>query len=67
MEKTRLESHGPKVRERCLTTSSLTELDRGDPAFNVDFRSINATVLDKWLSAPSEKVLGKRFPLLQVV
>jgi uncharacterized protein (DUF1501 family) len=33
----------------------------------VDFRSVYATVLDKWLGAPSEKVLGKRFPLLPVV
>ena len=46
---------------------SLTELDRGDLAFNVDFRSVYATVLEKWLKAPSEKVLGKAFQLLPVV
>ena len=51
----------------CGKYSSLTELDRGDLAFNVDFRSVYATVLEKWLKAPSEKVLGKAFQLLPVV
>jgi uncharacterized protein (DUF1501 family) len=46
---------------------SLTQLDRGDLAFNVDFRSVYATVLEKWLGAPADKVLGKAFPLLPVV
>jgi len=46
---------------------SLTELDRGDLVFNVDFRSVYATVLEQWLKAPSEKVLGRKFPLLPIV
>jgi uncharacterized protein (DUF1501 family) len=40
---------------------SLTDLDRGDLKFNVDFRSVYGTVLDRWLKAPSEKVLGRKF------
>ena len=51
----------------CGKYPSLTELDRGDLAFNLDFRSVYATVLEKWLKAPSGKVLGKAFPLLPVV
>ena len=46
---------------------SLTQLDRGDLVFNVDFRSIYATILENWLKAPSETVLGRRFPLLPIV
>jgi len=46
---------------------SLTDLDRGDLKFNIDFRSVYGTVLDRWLKAPSEIVLGRRFPALGIV
>lgn len=46
---------------------SLTELNRGDLAFNVDFRSVYATVLEKWLQTPSQAVLGRKYPLLPIV
>jgi uncharacterized protein (DUF1501 family) len=46
---------------------SLTDLDRGDLKFNTDFRSVYGTVLDKWLKAPSESVLGRKFPTLGIV
>jgi uncharacterized protein (DUF1501 family) len=46
---------------------SLTELDHGDLKFNTDFRSVYGTVLEKWLRAPSEVVLGRKFPLLPIV
>lgn len=46
---------------------SLTDLDRGDLKFNTDFRSVYGTVLDRWLKAPSQLVLGKRFPNLGIV
>src|SRR5262249_2602549 len=32
---------------------SLTDLDHGDLKFNTDFRGVYATVLDRWLKAPS--------------
>jgi uncharacterized protein (DUF1501 family) len=41
---------------------SLTDLDKGDLKFTTDFRSVYATVLDRWLKAPAEKILGKAFP-----
>ena len=46
---------------------SLTDLDRGDLKYNVDFRSIYAAVLENWLHAPSEPILGKRFYPLAIV
>jgi len=46
---------------------SLTELDHGDLRFNTDFRSVYGTVLDRWLKAPSETVLGRKFSALGIV
>ncbi len=40
---------------------SLTDLDDGDLKFTTDFRRVYATILDKWLNADSEKVLGGKF------
>lgn len=45
----------------------LTDLRGGDLQFNVDFRSVYATVLEKWLHAPADSVLGRPFPLLDFV
>lgn len=46
---------------------SLSDLHRGDLVHAIDFRSVYATVLEKWMQTPSEWVLGQRFPLLDVV
>jgi uncharacterized protein (DUF1501 family) len=46
---------------------SLVDLDHGDLKFNTDFRSVYGTVLDRWLKAPSDKVLGRKFPALTIV
>jgi uncharacterized protein (DUF1501 family) len=46
---------------------SLTDLDQGDLKFTTDFRSVYATVLDRWLGANSEIVLGSRFEDLKFV
>jgi uncharacterized protein (DUF1501 family) len=48
-------------------TPSLTDLDAGDLKHTVDFRSVYATLLEKCLRAPSAKVLGRQFPLLDFV
>jgi uncharacterized protein (DUF1501 family) len=40
---------------------SLDDLDRGDLRHHTDFRQIYATVLDQWLRADSNAVLGGRF------
>jgi uncharacterized protein (DUF1501 family) len=46
---------------------SLSTLNAGDLAYNLDFRSVYATILDQWLKAPSKEVLGRQFPLLGIV
>ena len=46
---------------------SLTDLDRGDLKFQTDFRSVYGTILEHWLKAPSEIVLGRKFPMLPIV
>jgi uncharacterized protein (DUF1501 family) len=49
------------------THPSLTDLTDGDLKFNLDFRSVYATLLDKWLEIPSEGVLGGKFETLGFV
>ncbi len=46
---------------------SLSDLDDGDLRFHTDFRSVYATLLDKWLGAKSAAVLGGAFPHLDFV
>ncbi len=46
---------------------SLTGLNNGDLIYNLDFRSVYATILERWLKAPSQLVLGRNFPLLPLV
>jgi uncharacterized protein (DUF1501 family) len=40
---------------------SLSDLDQGDLKHTTDFRSVYATVVDRWLGSNSEEVLGSRF------
>ena len=46
---------------------SLTDLYQGDIKYNVDFRSVYATALERWMKVSSTGVLGRKFPLLPVV
>jgi uncharacterized protein (DUF1501 family) len=46
---------------------SLTDLDRGDLKYNLDFRRVYATLLGEWLGANAEKVLGGRFARLSLL
>ncbi len=40
------------------------DLDQGDLKHAIDFRSVYATVLERWLGTPSQPVLGARYPLV---
>jgi uncharacterized protein (DUF1501 family) len=40
---------------------SLTDLDQGDLKYAVDFRSVYATTIERWMRADAAKVLGARF------
>ncbi|MBI3974719.1 MAG: DUF1501 domain-containing protein [Chloroflexi bacterium] len=44
--------------------AGLANLDKGNLRFTTDFRSVYSTVMDGWLGAPAEKLLGARFPTL---
>lgn len=46
---------------------SLTDLDRGDLKFTVDFRSVYATALGDWLGADAKKILGRDFERLALL
>ena len=46
---------------------SLTDLDDGDLRMHTDYRSVYATLLDKWLATNSQPVLGGSFPHLNFV
>jgi uncharacterized protein (DUF1501 family) len=54
---------GSEVRPGLLGDHpSMTDLDGGDLKYTVDFRSVYAGILDDWLKAPADKVLGAKFP-----
>src|SRR3569833_851701 len=46
---------------------NLANLDQGDLKFTTDFRGVYATVLDRWLGANSELVLGNRYEDLKFI
>jgi uncharacterized protein (DUF1501 family) len=48
-------------------TPSLTQLHDGDIVHNVDFRSVYATVLSRWLNAPVEPILKRNFPIMSFI
>jgi uncharacterized protein (DUF1501 family) len=45
----------------------LQNLDEGDLIFNTDFRQVYSTMLNKVLGVDSEKILGKKFDLMNFV
>lgn len=54
---------GGRLKERLVGRHpSLSDLDRGRLKFHTDFRSVYATLLDRWLGVDSIAVLGERFP-----
>ncbi|MBV8171654.1 MAG: DUF1501 domain-containing protein [Candidatus Eremiobacteraeota bacterium] len=46
---------------------SLTDLDYGNLKWHTDFRSVYATVLEKWLGIGSTPILGSQFDTLSIV
>jgi uncharacterized protein (DUF1501 family) len=40
---------------------SLSDLDNGNLKFTTDFRSVYASVLEKWVGAPPDDILGQHF------
>ncbi|HJN12415.1 MAG TPA: DUF1501 domain-containing protein [Pirellulaceae bacterium] len=46
---------------------SLADVPRNNLKMSVDFRSVYAAVLEKWLGVPSEPILGEKYPFLDCV
>ena len=49
------------------STPDLAHLDEGDIAHTTDFRSIYATILNKWLKADDSSILGRKFDQLNII
>ncbi len=60
-------SGGLKQKGVLNAMPDLTDLDDGDLKYKVDFKNVYATVLDKWLGADDEKILGKRYEQLKFI
>jgi uncharacterized protein (DUF1501 family) len=59
---------GPDIKPGLLGKyPSLHDLDQGDLKYNVDFRSIYATILQNWLETPSKPILGSQFPTFPIL
>jgi len=60
---------GGGLKEKGLLNNmpDLENLDAGDLKYQVDFKSIYATVLKNWLGADDEKILGKKMEHLSFV
>jgi uncharacterized protein (DUF1501 family) len=59
---------GPKITPGLLGRyPSLTDLDQGDLKYNVDFRSVYATLLQNWMNTPSKPILGQQFATFPIL
>jgi uncharacterized protein (DUF1501 family) len=60
---------GGGLKEKGLLNAfpNLADLDNGDLKYQVDFKSVYATLLKNWLDADDEKILGKRMEHLSFV
>ncbi len=58
---------GGGLKEKGLLNDmpDLTDLEDGDLKYTVDFKNVYATVLDKWLGADDQKILGKKYEHLR--
>jgi uncharacterized protein (DUF1501 family) len=45
----------------------LNDLNEGDLKHTVDFKSVYATLLHNWLNADDEKILGKKYEIMDFV
>ena len=53
---------GPKVKPGIYgDLPSLTDLDKGDLKFDIDFRSIYATVIEDWMKGKAKPILNEDF------
>jgi uncharacterized protein (DUF1501 family) len=60
---------GGKLTKQGIFNSApnLTDLDNGDLKYQVDFREIYGTILDKWLDVNNQAILTKKFQTLDFI
>jgi uncharacterized protein (DUF1501 family) len=60
---------GGGLKEKGLlnTMPDLDDLDQGDLKYKIDFKNVYATILNRWLDADDQKILGKKFDKLQFI
>jgi uncharacterized protein (DUF1501 family) len=59
---------GAKVKGGLVGTyPSLEKLGEGDLVHTVDFRAVYATILERWLGCDAEKLLGGKFPRVDLL
>lgn len=60
---------GKKLKQKGFlnSTPDLKSLDEGDLIYQVDFRSVYATLLNKWMNADASKILNEDFPALNFI
>ena len=46
---------------------NLTDLDNGDLKYQVDFREVYGTILDKWLDVNNQSILNKKFQTMDFI
>ncbi|HTB05685.1 MAG TPA: DUF1501 domain-containing protein [Bacteroidia bacterium] len=47
--------------------ANLVDLDEGDLKYRIDFRSVYATMLNRWLKADDNKILGAQYDYLKII
>jgi uncharacterized protein (DUF1501 family) len=60
-------SGGLKQKGLINPLPDLADLQEGDLKYKVDFKNVYATVLNKWLGANDNKILGKQFEYLNFI
>ena len=60
-------SGGLKQKGIINALPDLHDLDEGDLKYKVDFKDVYATVLNKWLGADDEQILGKKYGKLSFI
>jgi len=62
-----LMSGGLKEKGLLNPLPDLNDLDEGDLKYKTDFKNVYATVLNKWLGADDQKILGKKYEQLKFI
>jgi uncharacterized protein (DUF1501 family) len=60
-------SGGLKQKGLINPLTDLADLDEGDLKYKIDFKSVYATVLNKWLNANDTNILGKQYEYLNFI